>query len=87
MEGFVLPDHKDLSQLSQELFKGVATVDNDKLQDGLDKIVSACDDGTASADVSHSAQIDYACALASHVVDEHGDSATWGGIGDERAWH
>lgn len=87
--GFVLRDHEDLSELGQDLFKGVITIDNDKINDSLDEIVSACqdDDLSASADVSHSAQIDYACALAAYVVDEHGGSETWDGIGEERAWH
>lgn len=87
--GFVLPEHEDLSELGQDLFKGVISIDNDTIEDSLDEIVSACqdDDLSASADVSHSAQIDYACALAAYVVDEHGGSETWDGIGDERAWH
>lgn len=88
--GFVLPDHKQLSELGERLAESVMKVDIDDLESSLDGIVDLCDDvsGADDADVSHSAQITYACGLIDYVQDEHGsDADEWEKFGQDRAWH
>lgn len=88
--GFTLPDHKELSAHAEDIAKGITQLDIEALQSGLDGVIEDCQDisGTADADVSHSAQLTYACNLIDHVRDEHGDDAeSWGSIDDDTAWH
>lgn len=78
-----------LSDIGTQLVEGISRVDIAALISGLDEAQAACEDieGTDDADVSHDAQLAYACAVADRVVDEHGDAASWLGEGVSAAWY
>ena len=87
--GYTLPDHPELSESGTLVIQGIMRVDEAAIADGLDQMISACDgaDTGGQADVSQEGQGAYACALAEYVIAEHGESSTWGTLGEEPAWH
>lgn len=88
--GFVLDEHAELSDAGKSVVEGVALVDPEAMQTGLDDFASACDGLSVSAegDVSDEGQVRYGCDLAVHVVEEHGSAESWESpLGEEPAWH
>ncbi len=86
---FELDEHAELSDAGKAIFQGVSRVNPEAMQAGLDDFTAGCDSLSVSAegDVSDEGQIRYGCDLAAHVVEEHGSAESWGGLGQERAWH
>lgn len=87
--GFELAEYPQLSEAATGVVRAVSTIDIEQLSSSLGDIVTECEnvpDGPDS-DVSREGQTAYACALAGYIIEEHGDIDTWGGIGDEPAWH
>lgn len=87
--GFELDEHAELSDAGRAIFEGVTRADLEAMQAGLDDFTAGCDGPSVSAEgeVSDKGQIRYGCDLAGHVVEEHGPAESWGGLGEERAWH
>lgn len=86
--GYSLPAFPELSAAGADLVQSLSRVDIDGIEAALGAMTVECDGITGpSVDVSSDGQGVYACALAEYVLDEHGDSSTWGAIGVEPAWH
>ncbi len=61
------------------LVEGISRADTERLSSGLEHMEQACEgiEGVEQADVSHEAQLDYACSLADHISEDHGEAASW----------
>lgn len=82
-------DDADLADTGTNLLEGMARLDIEVLKAGLEEIRDTCDslDITQKVDVSHEAQLDYACALANGIADTHGSATAWLEQPDSDAWH
>lgn len=86
---FDIPEHEGLSEAGREFYQALTRADPELMEQGLQKMTDECADVSPSSDidVTEEGQIQYACALADHVTEEHGALETWGGIGADRGWH
>lgn len=88
VSGYALPEHLELSEAGADIFRGINTVDLEMIETAVGDMAVHCEDASSvSPDISADGQAAYSCALAGHVREEHGPSETWGGIGEEPAWH
>lgn len=72
-------EHEQLADAGQALFAGLQRMDDDLMQQGLDGVAQQCTDVDTSSepDVTDEGQLDYACALMDHVLEEHGEVGAW----------
>lgn len=72
-------DDETFKDAGELLVDGISRADTEGLSSGLEHMRQACDgvEGVEQVDVSHEAQLDYACSLADHIGEEHGEAASW----------
>ena len=73
----VASEDPDFTVTGQNLAAAISRIDTEMLTSGLTEIQEACDsaDIPTNADVSHEAQLDYACALVARLNEENDDVA------------
>lgn len=78
-----------LRAAGEDLLEAITRLDIDLLNTGLEDIQDACGalDIAQDVDVSHEAQLDYACALVHGVADKHGSASAWIEVSDHDAWY
>ncbi|MFV0534257.1 MAG: hypothetical protein ACK5MR_11455 [Cumulibacter sp.] len=86
---YTLADFPDLSAHAAGVFQSLMTADQDLMAAEFAGLVTSCEDAPSAddADITAAGRMAYACGLADYELDEHGDVGTWGGIGEEPAWH
>jgi len=72
-------DDETFNDAGEMLVDGVSRADFEGVSSGLEHMGKDCGsvEDVEKADVSHEAQLDYACSLAEHIGEEHGEASTW----------